>query len=63
MKQREKEILDVMETLGFEVRGVPFVRTVELLLGEHIRLMQEIEIDNKEFFKRELERVVKQPTN
>jgi hypothetical protein len=63
MKQREKEILDMMETLGFEVRGVPFVRTVELLLGEHIRLMQEIEIDNKEFFKRELERVVKQPTN
>jgi hypothetical protein len=63
MKQREKEILEMMETLGFEVRGVPFVRTVELLLGEHIRLMQEIEIDNKEFFKRELERVVKQPTN
>ena len=63
MKQREKEILDMMETLGFEVSGVPFVRAVELLLGEHIRLMQEIEIDNKEFFKRELERVVKQPTN
>lgn len=63
MKQREKEILEMMETLGFEVRGVPFVRAVELLLGEHIRLMQEIEIDNKEFFKRELERVVKQPTN
>ena len=53
----------MMETLGFEVSGVPFVRAVELLLGEHIRLMQEIEIDNKEFFKRELERVVKQPTN
>lgn len=63
MKQREKEILEMMETLGFEVSGVPFVRAVELLLGEHIRLMQEIEIDNKEFFKRELERVVKQPTN
>lgn len=59
----EREILDTMACLGFDVQGKSFLKNVEMLLQEHIRLMQEIEVDNKEFFRKELNRVINNPTN
>lgn len=56
-------LIDTIKTLGFDVKGKSFDRVVEELVHEHIRLMQEIEQDNKEFFKRELKKIVTTPTN
>lgn len=56
-------LIDTIKTLGFDVEGKSFERVVEELVHEHIRLMQEIEQDNKEFFKKELKKVITTPTN
>lgn len=60
---RQENIIDTMKSLGFDTEGKSFLRNVELLLAEHIRLMQEIEQDNKEFFRKELNRVATNPSN
>lgn len=44
---RQENIIDTMKSLGFDTEGKSFLRNVELLLAEHIRLMQEIKQDNK----------------
>lgn len=49
-----------LSILGFEGK---LEDCVELLIEQHFLLMQEIEQDNKEFFKRELKRIVNTETN
>lgn len=63
MKNQEQDILDTLNSLGFKTENKTFLRNVELLLAEHIRLMQEIEQDNKEYFRKELNRVATNPSN
>jgi hypothetical protein len=62
MKPTEKDLIETMQALGFKTEGKYFNKCVEELLLEHIKLMSEIEHDNKEYFKKELERILK-PTN
>lgn len=59
----EKDILETMKSLGFNVEGKTFLRNVDLLLNEYIRLLKEVDIESEEHFKRELERVTQKPTN
>ena len=60
MEQKQR-ILHNLKILGFETDG-SFEDCVELLIEQHLLMMQEIEQDNKEFFKKELKRILK-PTN
>lgn len=60
---KEKNILETMKSLGFNVEGKSFLRNVELLLNEYLRLLKEVDIESEEHFKRELERVTQKPTN
>ena len=63
MDENRKYILQVMETIGFNTEGKSFERCVDLLLQEHIRILQEIEGTNKDTFKREINRLISKPTN
>lgn len=63
MNEREQNILETLNALGYKTDGKSFLRSIELLLAEHIRLMQEIEQDNKEFFRKELNRIATNPSN
>ena len=63
MKAIIKTQIETMKTLGIETEGLSYEKCVENLLNEHILLMQEIEQDNIEFFKRNLRLVSTQPTN
>lgn len=60
---KEEDILEMMSSLGFNVKGKTFLRNVELLINEHIRVLKELDIESEEHFKKELERVTKNPTN
>ena len=61
MTQRER-IKHNLKVLGFDINR-PLEDCVESLIEEHILIMQEIEHDNKEFFKKELKRITTIPTN
>ena len=63
MKAIIKTQIEVMETLGIKTEGLPYEKCVENLINEHILLMQEIEQDNIEFFKRNLKLISIRPTN
>lgn len=60
---KEENIIETLNSLGFNTEGKSFIRCVELLVHEHIRVLSEIEIDNKEYFKRELRKISTTPTN
>ena len=62
MKPTEKELIETMQTLGFNTEGKQFNKCVEEVLLQHIALMSEIEHDNRAYFQKELERI-KKPTN
>lgn len=61
MNQRER-IQHNLEVLGFNT-STTLENCVEALIEEHLLMMQEIEMDNKEYFKKELKRVISIPTN
>jgi hypothetical protein len=61
LTQRER-IKHNLKILGFDTNKT-LEDCVENLIEQHILMMQEIEQDNKEFFKRELRKVVTSPTN
>lgn len=62
MKEKQQYLLSTLESLGFNTKGKSFERVVELLIQEYIKLAMEIENDNKETFRKELERLLK-PSN
>ena len=60
---KEENIIEILNSLGFNTKRKSFIRCVELLVHEHIRVLSEIEIDNKEYFKRQLIKLSTTPTN
>jgi len=62
MTDKQQYLLDTLKTLGFNTEGKSFEYCFELLIQEHIRVLMEVEVSNKEFFRKELNRVLK-PTN
>ncbi len=62
MKKNKQEILSTLAALGFNTSGRTFPENINLLIQEYIKLSMEVENDNKELMKREIQRLLK-PTN
>ena len=62
MNTKQQYLISTLKTLGFDTENKSFEKCFELLIEEHIRICMEIEVTNKEFFRKELNRILK-PTN
>lgn len=63
MKKLRDAHFETMEALGINCKDKTYELCVDSLLHAYIEAMLNIEIDNKEYFKREIKRLLATPTN
>lgn len=60
---QEERIISNLKLLGYKPEMMTFEDCFEQVLTDMMFLMQEIEIENKEFFKKQVNLYLQKPTN
>lgn len=60
---QEERIISSLKLLGYKPEMMTFEDCFEQVLTDMMFLMQEIEIENKEFFKKQVNLYLQKPTN